>query len=122
MCDLTGSRDGPPSPRRHRRPTAAAAATADRAARIEEDEEEDTIISIARGRGVGYGVARGARRAIADTVDRGAYGARRATAAPGGAVARPATVDGADGADGAASLGRGKRVKRPTDKARMVGD
>ena len=121
-CDLIGSRDGPPSPRRYRRPIVAAAAAADRAACIEEDEEEDIIISIARGRGAGYGAACGARRATADTVDRGAHGARRATAAPGGAVARPATVDGADSADGVASLGYGKRVKRPTDKVRMVGD
>ena len=59
-CDLTGSRDGPSSPRRYRRPTAAAAAAADRAARIEEDEEEDTITPIARGRGAGYGAACGA--------------------------------------------------------------
>ena len=121
-CDLTDSRDGPPSPRRHRRPTAAAAAAADRAAHIEEDKEEDTITPIARGRGAGYSVAHGARRATVDTIDHGAYGAHRATVAPGGAVARPAIVDSADGADGVASLGRGKRVKRPTDKARMVGD
>ena len=74
-CDLTDSRDGPLSPRRYRRPTAAAAAAANRAARIEEDKEEDTITPTARGRGAGYGAARGARRATADTVDRGAYGA-----------------------------------------------
>ena len=122
MCDLTNSRDGPPSPRRYRRPTAAAAAAADRAAHIEEDKEEDTITPTARGRGAGYGAACGARRVTVDTVDRGAHGACRATAAPGGAVARPATVDGADGADGAASLRRSKHIKRPTDKARMVGD
>ena len=80
VCSLTGRRDSSPSPRKRRRPTVAAAA---RAAREEDDEEYTTT----RGRGVGHGVARGARRATA---------------------ARIATANDPDSADSVATLGRGK--------------
>ena len=103
MCDLIGSRDSTPSPRRRRHPTAATAAAAGdgRAAHKEKDEEDTTTCE------------RGARHGAA-------CGACRAPSVCGCAAAGRAAVDGADSADGTASLGRGKRVKKPTDKARMI--
>ena len=123
MCDLINNKDSPPpSSFKYRRFTAITTTATDRAACIKEDKEEDIIISIAYKYGAGYSAAYGARQAIIDTIDCGAYKAYRAIVAPGDAIACLATVDGLNGADSAASLGYNKRVKRPADKARIIRD
>ena len=80
------------------------------------------MIPAARGCIVGCGATCGARGAAVGTLSSGAHGACGATLACGYAIACLAMVYVADSADGVAALGCGKCVKKPMDKARMIGN